>query len=590
MRSLLRVLASARHLRIYYVSISILTVLLALASSATPLLSGFAVDEIRKGTDAQVSVVVWIAIGIFALDLVVNLFSNISGYLGDQLSLKLQRFLSQRYYEHLLSLPQRFFDTELSGKIINQLNRSIFQIANFVQTITNNFLQFIFSTIFTLAIVAYYSWPVAIMFFAIYPIYVYLTIRSSPKWLAWQKDKNKHLDVASGRFAEVINQIKVAKSFGQEQHERRFFSKQFSSTLAINRPQSAYWHRHDVFRRLIMALMFLAVYLIIFIEGANGNISPGIVVALVLYSLQIRTPIYTISYLVDAAQRAVADSREYLSIMDVKPEITDIVNAQELHITKANITFDDVTFAYVDGQPVLKGLTFDIKANSKIALVGESGEGKTTLTNLLMRLYEPTGGKILIDQQDVTQVTQASLRQQIGVVFQEPALFSGTIRENIAYGQPEADAATIEGAARSANAHDFISKFEKGYDTEIGERGLKLSGGQKQRIAIARALLKDAPILILDEATSSLDSRSEQTVQSALARLMKGRTTIIIAHRLSTIENVDQIITLKGGNVDEIGSPSELAESDGIYAQLLKLQQSHTKKDETRLKQYGIRG
>jgi ATP-binding cassette subfamily B protein len=205
-----------------------------------------------------------------------------------------------------------------------------------------------------------------------------------------------------------------------------------------------------------------------------------------------------------------------------------------------------------------------------------------------MRLYEVTGGAITIDGQNINDVTQASLRGAIGVVFQEPALFSGTIRENIAYGRPRASLKEIEAAAKAANAHDFISKFDKAYDTEIGERGLKLSGGQKQRIAIARALLKDAPILILDEATSSLDSKSEHMVQEALTRLMKGRTTIIIAHRLSTIQHVDQIITLRGGRVDEAGAPAELARSGGIYDQLLKLQQAHTTETQKKLKKYDI--
>jgi len=249
-----------------------------------------------------------------------------------------------------------------------------------------------------------------------------------------------------------------------------------------------------------------------------------------------------------------------------------------------------VQFAYAHDKPVLRGVSFRVAPNSKAALVGESGEGKTTITNLLLRLYGVGGGRILIDGQDIAGVTQASLRGAVGVVFQDPALFSGTIRENIAYARPKATEAEIIAAAQAANADEFIQKFDKGYDTEIGERGLKLSGGQKQRIAIARALLKDAPILVLDEATSSLDSKSEHMVQEALRRLMKGRTTLIIAHRLSTIQMVDQIITLRGGSVDEIGSPAKLAASNGIYAQLLQLQQGHTEASKKKLKEYEIAG
>jgi ATP-binding cassette subfamily B protein len=207
----------------------------------------------------------------------------------------------------------------------------------------------------------------------------------------------------------------------------------------------------------------------------------------------------------------------------------------------------------------------------------------------LLRLYEVDSGSITIDGQNINGVTQSSLRENIGVVFQEPALFSGTIRQNIAYGKPNASRKQIEAAAKAANAHEFITQFPDGYESEIGERGLKLSGGQKQRIAIARALLKDAPILILDEATSSLDTKSERQVQQALEHLMKGRTTLIIAHRLSTIQSVDQIVTIKDGSVDEIGAPHELEKTKGIYAELLKLQRTHTESTKKKLQQYGIK-
>ncbi len=591
MRDIIRILRSASELKRYYIFISIFTVLLSLLTLLQPLLSGWAIDEIRLGTEANVRYVALLAVGIFLLDLSQTLFSNIGGYMGDQMSARLNKILSHRYYEHLLSLPQRYFDTELSGKVINRLNRSIVQITNFMQMMSNNFLQFIFTTVFSLVVVAYYSPEVALMLFALYPIYIWMTFRSSSTWQKYQKKKNLHTDIASGRFAEAIGQVKVVKSFIQEKRELKFFDRHMQTVVNTNKPQSKFWHTRDVQRRLVLNIIFFGVFMFIFVRGAQGAFTPGQAVTLILYAMQIRIPIFTISFLVESTQRAVADSRDYFEIMSLEPEITDRPGAKTLRVAKGSIEFDNVAFGYDEDQPVLKNISLSIEPDTKIALVGESGEGKTTLTNLLLRLYEPTSGKIRIDGQDISAVTQKSLRQNIGVVFQEPALFSGTIRENIAYANSRVTEAQIEAAAKAANAHEFINKLDKGYATEIGERGLKLSGGQKQRIAIARALLKDAPILVLDEATSSLDSRSEGMVQEALERLMKDRTTIIIAHRLSTIQNVDLIVTLKGGRVDEVGSPRELAESGGIYEQLLKLQSGKkTEMTKKRLQQYEIAG
>lgn len=589
MKSIWRIIRFTKELWPYYVAVSGISVLVAVVGLLVPLLSGRAIDTIKSGTSSDVRHVVILAAGIFILDVASTLLSNVGGYLGDRMSVKLQRTLSFRYYQHLLDLPQDYFDTELTGKIINRLNRSIVQISNFMQMWSNNFLQFVFSTIFALLIIAYFSWSIALLLFTLYPIYILMTVKTSGKWMKYQAKINKNLDIATGRFAEAIGQIKVVKSFIQETHELSFFKRRYDRTIGIGKSQSKLWHTRDVQRRLILNTIFFGVYLLIFVQAVNGVFTAGQAVALILYAMQIRIPIFTISFLVENTQRAVADSKDYFEIMNIEPAIADQPGAGNLKVSQGLIEFANVNFAYQDTK-VINDVSMAIKPDTKVALVGESGEGKTTLTNLLLRLYEPQKGKISIDGQDIAKVTQNSLRQNIGVVFQDPALFSGTIRENIAYADPSAPQAKIEAAAKAANAHEFVSQLEKGYDTEIGERGLKLSGGQKQRIAIARALLKDAPILILDEATSSLDSKSEGMVQEALERLMKGRTTIIIAHRLSTIQHVDQIITLRGGKIDEVGSPAELAKSGGIYDQLLKLQHGRTEATKKKLKTYEMVG
>lgn len=593
MKHIWHIITYTGNLKRYYLSISFLTILLAGMTQLLPLFTKEAVDEITKlvnGGQADISWVVMLAVLVFLTDIGQTLLSNISGYLGDQLMIRLKQQLSERYYQHLLQLPQKYFDNELSGTIINRMNRGIQQIGDFMQMMSNNFLQFIFSTIFSLVIVAIYSWQVALMLGLLYPIFIYMTARTSTRWQKYQETINDALDRASGRFAEAMTQVKVVKSFVQHKRELKFFNRHYASAVDTTVPQSRYWHAQDIKRRAVLNIIFLGVYAYVFVEAARGVYTIGEMVLLIQYAALIRIPIFSISFLIDRTQRAVADSKDYFLVMDELPEAKDKDTAKPLEVKKGKITFDSVSFGYDKKQPVLQNISLTVEPDSKIALVGESGEGKTTLTNLLLRLYNVEKGFISIDGQDISDVTQHSLREAIGVVFQDPALFSGTIKENIGYATTNARIKDIEQAAKDANAHDFINKLPKGYDTEIGEKGLKLSGGQKQRIAIARALLKDAPILVLDEATSSLDSKSESMVQNALERLMKGRTTIIIAHRLSTIQNVDTIVTLRNGTVHEVGSPEKLARSGGIYDQLLKLQKRGTDKEQVQkqLQSYDI--
>lgn len=590
MKQIFKIFSFAKHLWPYYLGVSLGSVFLALLNQVQPLLTKNAIDKLPGvvGGQGDFGPVLIIVAALFLSDVGATLVSNISGYYGDILSAKLRFFLSTKYYEHLLTLSQRYYSTELTGKIISRLNRSIYGLTNFVNMFSNNFLQFILTTVFTLVIVARYSWVVAVLFGSLYPIFLWLTSRTSKKWQMYQEEINEASDIGSGRFAEVVGQIKVAKSYTAEKSELNFFSSMLRKTIMTTYPQSKLWHKQDVNRRLILNMIFGLVYLYIFWGAVNGQFTVGETVLLIQYGALIRLPIFSMSWLVDNTQRAIADSKDFFEAMNETPDVVDAPNATKLAVTKGEVSFNSVSFAYEDNQQVLRQVSFIQKPDTKVALVGESGEGKTTITNLLLRLYDPQEGSIAIDGKDISKVTQKSLRQNIAVVFQEATLFSGTVRENIAYGKPKATLKEIEAAAKAANASDFIEKLPQGLDTLVGERGIKLSGGQKQRVAIARALLKDAPILILDEATSSLDSKSEHEVQGALEQLMKGRTTLIIAHRLSTIAEVDQIITLKKGQVDEIGTPAELAKTKGIYAQLLQLQNKSDASTKKKLKEYEI--
>ena len=591
MKPLLKTLSYATHLWPYYAGIALSTVLVALTGIAIPFIIKAATDlmvAVVQGGEGDVSGALWLAGLLFGFDAANTIIRNWGGYLGDIMAVKLKSQLSTRYFEHLLTLPQSYYDGELTGTIINRLNRAITEVTNFLNMFANNFLQMVLTTVLTIGIVLVYSWELALLVFIIYPLFLWLTALTSKKWQRYQTQKNLEIDIASGRFAEVVTQIKAVKSYVQEKLEHRHFRVRFHKTIDLTRKQSNYWHVMDVARGAVLAVIFFLIYAYIFSQTVEKRFTIGEMVLLITLINAVRLPIFSMSFIVDSFQRAVTGSKDYVKAMELRPNIADHPGARKLRVLDGRVMFGAVDFSYTKSQQVLRGLSFSIEPGQKVALVGESGEGKTTIANLLMRLYEPAAGIIAIDDINITTVTQASLRRQIATVFQDPALFSGTIRENIAYAHPLATEKAIIEAARAANAHDFIIGLEKGYDSQIGERGIKLSGGQKQRIAIARAILKDAPILILDEATSSLDSRAEHQVQEALERLMHGRTTLIIAHRLSTIAHVDKIVTLKGGRVHEQGSPYDLARTGGIYAQLLALQSGGTEHTRHKLEEYEI--
>jgi ATP-binding cassette subfamily B protein len=590
-KDLLKILLFAKNLWPYYLVITITSVLLALSNQVVPFVVKAVADLVThavQGGQPDYTQALWLTVVLFGADVAGTLLSNWGGYYGDIMSAKLKKQLSERYYQHLLTLPQGYYDSELTGTIINRLNRTISELTNFMNFFSNNFFQMILTMVFTLVVVAFYSWEVAILLFIIYPLFLWLTGITSKQWQAQQKEKNLHTDIASGRFAEAVSQIRVVKSFNQEPRELRHLRHHYQKTIDITHTQSRQWHQMDIVRRLTLNLIFFVIMGFIFWQTLKGRFTVGEMFLLIQFASLMRIPLFSMSFIVDQTQRAIAGSRDYFEVMELKPAIADRPNAKDLRVPKGRIEYKNVVFSYNGNEQVLKKVSFDIAAGSKVALVGESGEGKSTIASLLMRLYEPESGKITIDGMDISNATQQSLRENIAVVFQEPAPFSGTVSENIAYARPDASEKAIIAAAKAANAHEFIGKLSNGYQTEIGERGVKLSGGQKQRLAIARALLKDAPILILDEATSSLDSRAEAQVQEALEVLMQDRTTLIIAHRLSTIAHVDRIVTVKGGKIDEVGTPKDLAKTGGIYAELLELQLGVTASAREKLKEFDM--
>lgn len=614
MRSLGRLLLEARELSGWYVAIVVGSILSASAALLTPFIIKWATDEVvaqAQGGGRGVGALLWLAAALLATELFAAVIGNVSGYLGDTMTARLRAILSSRYYSRILGLPQRWFDSELTGTVINRLQRSISETTQFLQTFANTFFPMLLTLVAALVVTGLYSWPLALLLVSIYPLFGWLTALTSKRWQVIEGEKNLRYDVAGGRFAEVVGQIRVVKSFVQEWRELTHFNNHYRETVALTGAQSRYWHLMDTLRRGALAVIFFGIHAIIFVNTAQGTFSIGVMVLLIQLITMAKGPASGMSYLVDSAQRAIAGSRDYLKVMvelsephatiptplsiDLAAghqEVPAVAPAPAITVAGGEpmIRFEDVHFGYTAGREVLHGVTCDVRPGERVAFVGESGGGKTTLVNLLLGLYRPDSGRILIGGSDTSDWPLSDVRRMTTVVFQDAQLFSGTVFENITYAVPDADEAAAIEAARSAHVHSFVQGLPDGYASEIGERGIKLSGGQKQRVAVARAMVKEAPILVLDEATSALDTKSERLVQAGLERLMRQRTSLIIAHRLSTISSVDRIITLADGRVDEIGTPAELAASGGIYAELLALQGSASKADRKRLQEFDITG
>lgn len=558
-------------------------ILSSLLSLVVPILSKQIVDLIVaqiSGQKVNFSQFIWFLGAIIATDIFISSFTSFSQWIGDILTVRLETFLSKRFYQHILSLHIGFYDKEISGTIVNKMYRGITSITDFVKNMLNNFLPFFFTALVTIIFLSYFSPFIAALLAILFPIYILISHKSTLTWEEYEAEKNFLRDQSQGRVFESLLGIRVVKSFAAQIHELASFVKTRNTVEQLTVKQTKKWHIFDFVRRISLNIILFSIYAYIVYFTFRQRFTIGQMTLLIQLTNQARFPLFAMSFILGQIQSANAGSADFFQVLETKNKIVDKPKAKDLVILpisdrkKTLIEFKNVSFSYEKGKKVLKNINFYINKNEKLALVGESGEGKSTIVNLLLRYYEPQKGKILINSQNIAGVTQESLCKNIAVVFQESLLFSGTVAENISYGKPGASKKKIIEAAKAANAHEFIVKLSKKYNSLIGERGVKLSGGQKQRIAIARAILKNAPIIILDEATSSLDSRSELQVQKGLDRLLTNRTSIIIAHRLSTISDADNILVLQNGMVSQYGPPTKLIrDKDGLYAQLINLQQ-----------------
>ena len=560
--------------------LAILILSSSLLNLIAPVLSKFIVDEIinkiqNKGGDAQRLIILIVA--AFGANLLGLIITTISDRLGDHFAGRIRKFLTEKFYDKVLRLPQSYFDSEISGKIVNQLARGITTINGFLNTSTNFILPTFLQSIFTVVILSFYNIPIAAFTFVLFPIYLILSYYSTVKWGKEEEKKNKIEDYSRGRIQEVIANMSLVKSFTNEKNEFNEVSKSLGKINQIYKIQSQTYHIFNFFRGLSLNIILFAINILVFYNAFLGKISIGEMVLILQLVNQARIPLFAMSFILTQVKMAEAGSKEYFEILDLPSKEDYAKEIDFKKISHPSIRFDNVSFKYEKSDVVLNKVSFKASENEKVALVGHSGAGKTTVVNLILKFYEPTSGEIFLKDKNYRALDHKFVRNNISLVFQENELFSSTVRENVSYGNSATEAGIIE-ALKLANAWDFVRSLKNGLDSEIGERGVRLSGGQKQRIQIARAILKNSPILILDEATSSLDARSEKEVQNALENLMKNKLVIIIAHRFSTIQNVDKIVVIEKGKIVDMGRPQELAARPGIYLDLLRYQIEGNKK------------
>ena len=509
----------------------------------------------------------WLGAGLFLMYIIQSFCKYYVSYQGHMMGANMERDMRQQLFDHYEELSFSYYSQNNSGQMMSKLVSDLFDISEFAHHGPENLFISLVKIVGAFIFLFFINKKLALPLILLVIVMFLFSFHQNHKMQQTFMENRRKIGDVNASLQDTLSGIRVVQSFTNEEIEKEKFRKSNHAFLVSKD------NNYKCMGEFMSSNLFFQgmMYLITLIYGgyliANHEMSPADLAMYALYIGIFISPIQILVELMEMMQKGFSGFRRFLDVMETVPEIQDKPDAVELTNVKGHVCYKDVTFHYNDDETtVLSHVSIDIPAGKSVALVGPSGAGKTTICSLLPRFYDVTDGQITIDGQDVRSFTLKSLRSQIGVVQQDVYLFSGTIRENIAYGKPDASEEEIIMAAKCANIHDFIMELPEQYDTFVGERGARLSGGQKQRISIARVFLKNPPILILDEATSALDNESERWIQRSLEELSKDRTTITIAHRLSTIKNVDEIIVITENGIAERGTHESLLERNGIYA------------------------
>lgn len=495
-------------------------------------------------------------------------------YLGHKLGINIETDMRQDLFNHLQKQSFRFFDNNKTGHLMSRITNDLFDIGEFAHHGPEDFFIAVMTFIGAFAIMFNVNSTLAFVALIAVPFLIWIVTFSNSKMnSAWKTMYGKIADV-NGRVEDSVAGIRVVQSFTNESFEMERFREQ----NGFFRSAKLYAYKVMAGTHSGMYMMTRLLTLVVLVVGAwlsyNGQLTNGELVSFVLYTNVLIKPIDKISALLELYPKGMAGFKRFQELLAQQPEVQDRIGAVDVPYLHGDIKFENVNFSYENDKPILKDVSFELKAGQMTAFVGPSGAGKTTICSLIPRFYDVESGAIKIDGIDVRDMTRRSLRNQIGIVQQDVFLFTGTIRENIAYGKLDATEEEIREALAKAHLEEFVDGLSEGLDTQIGERGLKLSGGQKQRLAIARMFLKNPPILILDEATSALDTETEKIIQESLAELAENRTTLVIAHRLATIKDADRVLVVTQNGIEEDGSYNELVAENGIFARLHQHQYS----------------